>query len=180
MTTNRPETVRTVVHTETYRGRELQIIEARTPAWVEPAHTFTTYRGEVVTLGPNEYAEHTAFETKIDGRGFRAPRLGNVGKIAAKLRAYVDVDLADAEILSTVTQLIANADVETMKTLRSPESLDDLPLGAVAWVYAMGQRRRGIVTKHGKSRVEIAYTTASSGGRVFRKSVPVAQALISA
>jgi hypothetical protein len=41
-------------------------------------------------------------------------------------------------------------------------------VGDTAWVWGMNRWRRGILTKINAKRAEVAYTTPSSDGRIYR------------
>src|SRR6266496_4231323 len=43
-----------------------------------------------------------------------------------------------------------------------PESLAELTVGQLAWMYSMGTYRFGVIVKVAKTRVTVAYTTATS------------------
>ena len=118
----------------------------------------------VVTYGPTSpngwRARCTVDET---GRISSAPQ-GEGAILVAKLDKYLAISAADAAILPSLTQLIRNSPAgEVLVQQEAPK------VGQVAYVWAMGYARRGIVTKVTRTKAEVAYTTASSGGRVFRK-----------
>lgn len=162
----RPETTKTVTATETYRGVELALVETFTPAWHEPAREYPAehYNGRdhAAWTGPaRDHADQTRRHVTIGARSSSRPT-GTDTQVFAKLRKYVDLQIADEEVLPKVTALIANVK-------RSEDPPAAVALGDVVAIYAMGHWRRGLVTKVNKARVEVAYTTRSSGGRVFRK-----------
>jgi hypothetical protein len=47
-------------------------------------------------------------------------------------------------------------------TVTTPDSLTDVPVGSIAYVYAMGEYRRGVVTGHGRTKVRVTFTTRGS------------------
>ena len=100
--------------------------------------------------------------------GFRA-LMGTPAEVERKLEKDLATVAADNEIRDQLVGLVRN---------ERADALDDVPatslkVGDVAFVYAMGYQRRGVVTSVGRSRAEVAYTTAASSGRVFRKSSAV-------
>lgn len=160
-------------YTETYRDRVLTVTAIANSG---QARLYTSsYDGAQHWSGVPPYTTH---EVTVNGRYAQSPRVDSVEQVVTRMRKYIDRWIADDEVRTRVQAVIANADRTTIERLRSAESFDELPVGCVAWVAAMGQRRRGIVTKHGKVNVEIAYSTASSPTRVVRKSVPITHAWI--
>lgn len=137
------------VAAESYKGHDLAITERTL------TYTYNHTTGET-----RERLDRSAV---IDGRSFRCPT-GTVEQVTAKLRKTVDTWIADDEILPSLLAVVANVEPGPV--------VDALAEGAVVAVHAMGYWRVGIVTAVKRTRVEVAYTTASSGGRVFRKAVP--------
>lgn len=129
-----------------------------------------TYRGVefVVTFTPGEdTGRHDRYEVLYDGKPNETPK-GDLPTIAKKVRAMIDQKHTDEELLPKLRPL---ADIVT--------SVEGFPgwdngtapkVGDVAWVYAMGRYRRGLVTKVAKTRATVSYTTFSSNGRVFHKA----------
>jgi hypothetical protein len=138
-------TTRTIA-TDTYHGRELAIVETDYPA--------------------SQYSPAwTRRSAGIDGRTFRCPT-GTPEQVFTKLRKSIDTDEADAAILPRLVEL-----VRALPSKQAPPAWSATvapAVGDVVYVRAMGKYRRGLVTKLGRTRVEVAYTTASSGGRVYR------------
>lgn len=90
---------------------------------------------------------------------------GEGAALVKKLTASLELAEADAQLLPLLTRLVRNAGPADERRLVEPVE------GAVAYVYAMGRARRGLVVKVTKTKATVAYTTASSNGRVFRKAV---------
>lgn len=105
-----------------------------------------------------------------DGRTYRAP-VGTGVALERKIRKGLEVQVADDELRPDLEQLIGGPAGETTEAA-------DVSVRTIAYVFAMGRLRRGIVTKVAKTRAEVAYTTASSGGRIFRKSVPMTEVYV--
>jgi hypothetical protein len=85
---------------------------------------------------------------------------------AKKIHASIDLAIADAEVRPLCLKLVHNADGNGLA------STGELPeVGRARYVYAMGQLRQGVVVKVAKARTTVAYTTASSDGRIYRKAV---------
>lgn len=79
----------------------------------------------------------------------------------------IDQDIFDRSVRSTVTSLIyatkVKAEIPTLD--RTPQVND------IAYVYAMGYWRRGLVTKVSRNgKATVSYTTSSSDGRIFHKT----------
>lgn len=121
----------------------------------------------------------------IGGRRVQIAKAATIEQAIKKARKHVDVELLDDEQRSTVTKAMASQtgpdsplshdhrmDVLMRTTatmgMRTPE------VGDRAWVWGMNRWRRGMVTKINKSRAEVAYTTPSSDGRIYRPVRPFA------
>ena len=63
----------------------------------------------------------------------------------------------------------------------TPESVSELRVGQIVYVDAMGRLRRGVVTKLGRTRVTVAFTTAGSVNEVsgLHRTVRVADTPVS-
>lgn len=90
---------------------------------------------------------------------------GDGAALVKKLTASLELAEADAQLLPLLRRLVRTAGPADER--RPVEPVE----GAVAYVYAMGRARRGLVVKVTKTKATVAYTTASSNGRVFRKAV---------
>lgn len=138
-----------VAHQETYRGTEIVI--TRHPASLTEYGTLRLSRHSL-TLG---------------GKAVTAPT-GDLETVVKKMHQRIDLDAADREILPRLTTL-----VDARQSVEGFPGWDDgaVPAeGDVAYVYAMGRYRRGLVTKVTRTRATVSYTTASSQGRVFHKA----------
>ena len=149
-------TTRTQVHTETYRDRLIVIDRVETDS------------------GSLSWLDHS-----IDGRVWRTPR-GDLPVLVKKLRKVVDDWIADDAIADRVAAVIMNEDHMTRTERDRLQPAGALDLDAVAWVHAFGARRQGIVTKLTRTRVEIAYATASNPGVIRRATVPAGEVWVSA
>jgi hypothetical protein len=147
----------TVLAAETYRGHEIAV--------------------EATTYDASKFGERPAFTQRVarhDGREFRCPS-GTDEEAMAKLRAHVDETLANDAIrprLQAAAGIAASLDGASV-VYRSTVALDD-----AVWIFAMGRHRRGLVTKVGRTRLEVAYVTPSNPERVYRKSVPMTAAWV--
>jgi hypothetical protein len=133
-------------HRETYRDTEFVI--TRVPATA--ADTWRRFAHYKVTYG---------------GKGVQCPA-GDVDTIAKRMRGYIDQAHTDRELLPRLVALI--------DARHNGDDLANLPgtpkVGDVAYVWAMGRLRQGLVTKLGRKKVTVSYTTASSQGRIFHKA----------
>lgn len=120
--------------------------------------------------------------TAVDGGAPRSSQgvTGDAKTVTRKLSKSLDEWIANDEIRPRLCSLIGNL---SRKEIRPVEEgalafLSSTPaLDSVAWVYAMGYFRRGIVTKTTATHVEVAYTTAASGGVIRRKSAKISDVL---
>lgn len=120
-----------------------------------------------------EYTSRTLLREFNNGHGWRGPT-GDTKAVEKKLAAMLELEAQDDHLRPLLTRLIGRLGAEVPLTgLKDGHATE---VGQVALVPASGARRRGVVTKVTKTKVEVAYTTASSGGRVYRKSVPAEQA----
>ena len=147
----------TVLAAETYRGHEIAV-EA------------TTY--EASKLG--ERPAHTQRVARMDGWSFRCPS-GTDEEAMTKLRSHVDETVANDAIRPRLQAVAGTATALDGASIvyRSTVALD-----APVWIFAMGRHRRGLVTKIGRTRLEVAYVTPSNPERVYRKSVPMTAAWV--
>lgn len=122
----------------------------------------------VVTFTATSYAGDTYTLTCAidqDGDTFAAPA-GTPAQIEGKLVAILALAAEDDRIRPRVTELVHNGNEDQLVAIDTPRA----HVNDVVYVHAMGQYRRGIVTKVAKTRATVAYTTASSDGRVYRKA----------
>lgn len=167
-----PETTKTTLATESHRGHTLSVVESHTPAYTVPAHTVRGIGGRPDwDCDAIDYPARTRRMGAVDGRVVIGSLTGTDADSLALLRKHVDGLIADAELRPTLVQLI-----DAAKDARKLSELDHMPtVGGVVYVHAMGYFRRGLVIKTTAKRVTVAYTTASSEGRVFRKAVALAE-----
>jgi hypothetical protein len=85
--------------------------------------------------------------------------------------AFDDSIRADVTALSTQVKNILNQPGVEVRPVCTPGTHPEAFLHRVVYVHAMGYWRRGRVTKVGNKRVTVSYTTPSSNGRIFHKSV---------
>ncbi len=141
--------------THEYRGHVL-VIEK----WLRPGLSSTSGRGEAAKDAD------TFFSVKDNGRAYQAPT-GDFNKVLKSLKANVDLAIEDAALLPTLVPLIRMVHAGLNMKIITPETA---AVGTVAYVCAMGRWRRGVVTKVGKKLITVAYTTANSDGRIYRKA----------
>jgi hypothetical protein len=160
-TTTDPTILGTVTeHEETYRGRRIALL----------ARTTLNARYGSDADGNSLHRDSTRKWAEIDRQSIRRPT-GTDEQAVSKLRKVIDTQAADAELLSALVGLILVGGHRD-KGVTAPA------VGDIAGTYAMGRVRRGVITKVSRTRVEIAYTTASSNGRVFRKMTAFDEAYI--
>jgi hypothetical protein len=131
---------------------------------IHGGHTIEVWKQERTQfLGDSIYRGEES-QVVIDGEaGYAAPR-GTAKQVLAKLAAKLDERRDNAELIGELTRLVSRDETGTVY-------LDDAPsVGSVVMVYAMGSYRQGVVVKVTATQATVAYTTASSGGRVFRKA----------
>lgn len=105
-----------------------------------------------------------------DGETFFSAPVGEGKALQRKLAAMVSEANEDDEIRPTLTKLIDAVKPEQTTALQVPEPTS-IAVGDVVYVHGMNRYRRGQVVKVGPKRVTVAFTTASSEGRIFRKAV---------
>lgn len=147
------------------------LVKAYRPAPHEAGEVYReTYRGIefVVTFVPgekNRFADH--FDLVYNGQRVDCPK-GDVETVAKKVRGWVDTRHSDAEMLPKLVALVDA--LQSVKGLPGWDNGAAPKVGDVAYVYAQGRYRRGLVTKVAKTRATVSYTTASSQGRVYHKA----------
>lgn len=139
-------TTRTL-HTETYRDVTVEVTETDHPA----------------TAWSRAYTRRTLV---LDGQRSTCP-VGTVEQVAAKARKVVDLGIENDALVPRLLPLVGVGGDQP--------GTPALQVGDVASVYAMGRFRQGLVVKVTKTKATVAYTTASSSGRVFRKAADFAK-----
>ncbi|MFB6881406.1 hypothetical protein ACFCY8_11275 [Streptomyces noursei] len=145
----RTSTLRPVeVHRETYRDSEFVI--TRHPATAaERRRTLAHYR------------------LRRDGAWITCPK-GDPDVIAKKVRGQIDTERADQVLLPVLQPL-----VDSRPNVAGLPGWDDgaaPEVGDVAYVWARGMCRRGLVVEVARTRATVAYVTASDPTRVHRKA----------
>lgn len=126
-------------------------------------HTYNYSTGEERT--------YTTRMTVRDNGNVSTGLKGDSKAATRKLTAVLAEDAEDAVLRPQLTGLVRNATLaDELAVIESAPAVGD-----VAYVFAMGYLRRGIVTKVTKTKATVAYTTASSAGRIFRKAAPFAE-----
>lgn len=163
-TPSEAENIQTVIN-ETYRGHLLEAVTYQIPGYTRTAE-WTTRDGKPMSSTTSVPRRHCT-RVAIEGRSSPAPTHKDVADLTKKLRTLTDGRIADDEIRPRLARLIhATKSTAGYRTLEADEARVNMEV----WVDAMGHIRRGLVTKRGRKLVEVAYTTASGRGRVFRKS----------
>ncbi|MER0476859.1 hypothetical protein ABR737_00560 [Streptomyces sp. Edi2] len=143
-----PNTEPHPVHQETYGGHKIVV---------------SFHSGHKAPSAPGQHPHHRLF---IDGR--EVPRLsGEPAVIAQKARRVIDQRNEDAQLLPRLIELIG-----TRRDSLALDSVGSVAEGDIAWVYARGRWRRGLVTKIARVRVTVSYTTDASIRRVSHKAEP--------
>ena len=124
------------------------------------------YGGHTLELTLETSGARTWAGLQIDGRSVRRPA-GTDEEVLAKMATTIDRWNEDDEMLPDLLALIGR-----------PASLPfvGISVGEIAAVHATGRMRTGRVIAVTRTRATVAYTTPSSGGRVYRKAtalVPV-------
>jgi hypothetical protein len=97
--------------------------------------------------------------------------------LAADLPVPAPAGDDDAELRARLVGVIGARPYSDLDVLPRPSSVE---LGQLVWTQGTGRLRRGVVTGVGPKRVEVAYTTASSGGRIYRTKLGLAQLRVDA
>lgn len=103
-----------------------------------------------------------------DGATYRAPKAHDSMALAKMIGAKLDDDALRPRLLG----VIGARSLDDLAVLPAPTAVE---VGQLVWTQGMNRLRRGVVTKVGPKRVEVAYTTASSAGRIYRNSLQLAQ-----
>lgn len=142
------------VHRETYRGIEWIVV-------------FRPGGSEIDDASGRGHTWSDLYTLIYNGRVVTCPK-GTVDTINKKVRGWIDTEHSDKEVLPKLLPLVdARMSVEGLPGWDNGATPK---IGDVAYVYAMGRFRRGLVTKVAKTRTTVSYTTASSQGRVFHKA----------
>lgn len=148
------------------------------------SQTWTTKR-----WGSDEEVERTSTWATVQRPGPKPQKVNknangarnqDVATLTKKARKAIDVILLDDEQRRDITRKMASMD-KSHKTPRNHDSRLDVLLrttaaigleppqvGDRAWVWGQGRWRAGMLTKINKSTAEVAYTTPSSSGRIYR------------
>lgn len=130
-------------------------------------HTIALWKQAVVQVLNGEEYPRTASEVLIDGKPAGGVPAGTAKQALAKIAKGLDEDDSNRELLPRVTALMSR---ETANTRLVDPLTDELSVGDVAMVHGTGSWRRGVVVKVTAQKATVAYTTPSSGGRIFRKA----------
>lgn len=106
--------------------------------------------------------EGTRSQVLVDGKNFGEAPVGTAKVVLRKIAAKLDTIAEDDALRAELTRLIDRG-------YEGTEFAEATEVGAVVYVYAMGSFRRGIVVRVTATKAVVAFTTASSGGRIFRK-----------
>lgn len=133
--------------------------------------SFTSY---TITKPADQYRETEQVETvegrsyvelRVDGRTVRRPS-GTDEQVVAKMQKTIDRWAEDDAMIGDLSGLV----YRTADDLLRDGSLGE-HVGDEALVWAMGKGRVGRIISETKTGFVVAYTTPSSGGRVYRKRV---------
>jgi hypothetical protein len=131
---------------------------------IHGGHTIEVWKQERTQFLSGNVYQGEESQVVIDGEAGHGAPAGTPKQVLAKIAAKLDERREDAELIGELTRLISRDSTGTVL-------LDDAPVvGSVVMVYAMGSYRQGVVVKVTATQATVAYTTASSGGRVFRKA----------
>jgi hypothetical protein len=131
---------------------------------IHAGHTIEVWKQERTQFLSGNVYQGEESQVVIDGEAGHGAPAGTPKQVLAKIAAKLDERREDAELIGELTRLISRDSTGTVL-------LDDAPVvGSVVMVYAMGSYRQGVVVKVTATKATVAYTTASSGGRVFRKA----------
>ncbi|MFI0742831.1 hypothetical protein ACH4PU_32820 [Streptomyces sp. NPDC021100] len=136
------------VHRETYR--DIEFVVTRHPA--------------TVTGRTRRHAHHRL----VCGGAPAACPDGDIETVVKKVRARIDLQLADRELLPRLRLL-----VDSRPSAQGMSGWDEgaaPKAGDPAYVWARGMYRRGLVVDVARTRATVAYVTASNPGRVHRKA----------
>jgi len=142
-----------VTRMETYRGHVVELVTTQHPG---STHTYECDGVPQVRHTP----ARTSLSARIDSRDFNRP-VGDDEAVLRKLRAGLDTDEENREMLPRL---------ERAMHLAAEAPHRGIEVGELASVYAMGRSRTGHVVKLTARKATIAFTTPSSGGRVYRKA----------
>lgn len=169
--------------------------ECDLPSVVEPYRGFTftvapsygTHSTWDRETGESFYLRRSLYWRATTMRQGRTVYLGHgtdPGRLAKKARKAIDIMLLDDEQRIAVTRLIGTKTkyegddngtplphanrMDALMRLTGTMGMKAPAVGDTAWVWGMNRWRRGMVTKINAKRAEVAYTTPSSDGRIYR------------
>lgn len=147
--------VRTVVHSENYRGQLIELTEVTTPA-----HTGATWvysvTGEV--MGGQPVAAHTYTRLTVDGHGVQNVALPT-------LRKNIDQEIENAELKPQL--------VKVARQTRDASELipaGQLAVGDIAYAYVLQSWRRGVVAKVARTGTPTIVVLVQSSDRIWRRA----------
>lgn len=157
-----------------YRGWTIRTYETTYTRLAWGSDQSTTHVGTFATVQrPGNFTETRP--AKAAGHKVRT-----ADELTKKAQEFIDVAILDDEQRPTIQRKMASMD-KSHKTPRSHDSRLDVLLrttaaigmsppqvGDRAWVWGQGRWRSGMLTKITAKRAEVAYTTPSSNGRIYR------------
>lgn len=167
LTRQQARSAATVIHDVVHDGH--RIVVQLVPAWDERREV--SYDGRTYLSG--SYQPAPRLEATVDGRHFHVGTQ-DADKVLAKAKRDLDTAKANAELLPRLRAVISTPGTEPTGTMAT----NGVRVGDIAWTYAQGRRRRGIVTKVGRTNVTVAYTTASAPTNVYRPSRAADEVLV--
>jgi hypothetical protein len=143
----------TVLHDEEHAGQRVQVVKIE----------------DVTAL---EKPDRTWLQVRTSRGWASADRTdADIAKLAARGRKRAELIAADDAIRAQVVRLVGSAPAAELVRAPAPA------VGDVVYVHGMGRMRRGLVVKIGRTTVQVAYTTPSSEGRIYRAAVPAERLL---
>lgn len=145
-------------------GRERAIIRSE-----KPHRVWSNAESGYVLDGTKVYTDYLLVP---DGRYWQLNRSKMTPEQRVKAEKQRLAELVeDAELVPTLRRIEASYTRDTLPI--GYKEAGDIRLcqeGSPAWIHAMGRMRRGLITKVGRTTVEIAFMTPSNPSRVYRKS----------
>lgn len=142
-------------------------IEARGFVNVELVASATAGKHQVAVVDTTDKTGRTHRSLITDGDSLYHAPTGDGKALQAKLDKMVAENCEDDALRPQLTALIGVPTEEQAEALVPVETPEP---GDVVYVHAMGYLRRGLVIKVAAKRLTVAYTTASSEGRIYRKA----------
>lgn len=145
-------------------GRERAIIRSE-----QPHRVWSNAESGYVLDGTKVYTDYLLVP---DGRYWQLSR----SKMTPEQRVKAEQDnlaqlVQDSELLPDLRRLAASYNRDTTPVgFKEARDIRFCQEGRPAWIHAMGRMRRGLITKVGRTNVEIAFTTDSNPTRVYRKT----------